>query len=175
MLQTSKDIKNPGLRTLPPGVERFFVKGGGLSVIEILPEDKIEIINDEGIQICEIIVFNSKGKPDLSILNLKENANADFSKKVISNDEKISKLFKKKNLDLNSAKSSILFSQDCTMGEKITLISKDKCLVLIAAPGYPLNVHEQNPPTDFTIFVNKAKFVETDEPVSYTHLRAHET
>ena len=98
MLHTSKDIRNPGLRTLPPGVERFFVKGGGLSVIEILPEDKIEIINDEGIQICEIIVFNSKGKPDLSILNLKENANADFSKKVISNDEKISKLFKKKNL-----------------------------------------------------------------------------
>ena len=31
MLHTSKDIKNPGLRTLPPGVERFFVKGGGLS------------------------------------------------------------------------------------------------------------------------------------------------
>ena len=96
MLHTSKDIKNPGLRTLPPGVERFFVKGGGLSVIEILPEDKIEIINDEGMQLCEIIVFNSKGKPDLSILNLKENANADFSKKVISNDEKISQLFKKK-------------------------------------------------------------------------------
>ena len=81
MLGTSKDIKNPGLRTLPPGVERFFVKGGGLSVIEISPEDKIEIINEEGKQICEIVVFNSKGKSDLSILNLKQNANADFSKK----------------------------------------------------------------------------------------------
>ena len=163
MLHTSKAIKNPGLRTLPPGVERFFVKGGGLSVIEISPEDKIEIINDEGMQLCEIIVFNSKGKPDLSILGLKENASADFTKRVISNDEKISKLFKKKNLNLNNAKSSILFSKDCAMGEKITLTSKDNCLLLIAAPGDPLNVHEQNPPTDFTIFVNKAKFVETDE------------
>ena len=82
MLHTSNDIRNPGLRTLPPGVERYFVKGGGLSVIEVLPEDKIEIINDEGRQICEIIVFNSKGKSDLSILNLKENSNADFSKKL---------------------------------------------------------------------------------------------
>ena len=96
MLGTSKDIKNPGLRTLPPGVERYFVKGGGLSVIEVLPEDKIEIINEEGKQICEIIVFNAKGKSDLSILNLKENANAEFSKRAIANDEKISKLFKKK-------------------------------------------------------------------------------
>ena len=87
MLGTSRDIKNPGLRTLPPGVERYFVKGGGLSAIEVSPEDKIEIINDEGKQICEVIVFNTSGKPDLSILNLKENANADFSKKTIIKDE----------------------------------------------------------------------------------------
>ena len=70
---------------------------------------------------CEIIVFNSKGKSDLSILNLKENANADFSKKTISSDEKISKLLKKKNLDLKHAKSSIIFNDDCMMGEKILL------------------------------------------------------
>ena len=44
MLHTSKDIRSPGLRTLPPGVERYFVRGGGLSIIEVLPEDKIEII-----------------------------------------------------------------------------------------------------------------------------------
>ena len=98
MLHTSKDIRSPGLRTLPPGVERYFVKGGGLTVIEVLSEDKIEITNEEGRQTCEIIVFNSKGKPDLSILNLKENANADFSKRVIAKDEKISKLFKKKKI-----------------------------------------------------------------------------
>ena len=66
-MQTSLDIKNPGLRTLPPGVERYFVKGGGLSVIEVSPEDKIEIVNDEGKQTCEIIVFNTKGKSDLSL------------------------------------------------------------------------------------------------------------
>ena len=96
---TSLDIKNPGLRVLPPGVERYFVQGGGLSVIEISAEDKIEIINDEGKQTCEVIVFNSKGKCDLSILNLKENGNANFSKKAISQDEKISKLFKRKKID----------------------------------------------------------------------------
>ena len=124
MLGTSRDIKNPGLRTLPPGVERYFVKGGGLSAIEVSPEDKIEIINDEGKQICEVIVFNTSGKPDLSILNLKENANADFSKKTIIKDEKISKIFKKKNLDLNKTKSSIIFDKDCLMGEKITYHQK---------------------------------------------------
>ena len=82
MSETSYNVKEPGLNVLPPGVERYVVAGGGINVLQILPEDKIEIINDEGKQICEIIVFNSKGKNDLSILNLKENSNANFSKKV---------------------------------------------------------------------------------------------
>jgi aminomethyltransferase len=160
---TSLDIKNPGLRTLPPGVERYFVQGGGLSVIEISAQDKIEIINDEGKQTCEVIVFNSKGKCDLSILNLKENGDANFSKKTISQNEKISKLFNRKKLDINKAKSSILFDKDCLVGEKITLTSKDKCTVMIAAPGEAMNVHEQNPPTDLTIFLNKSEFEENEE------------
>ncbi len=79
-------------------------------------------------KICEIIVFNSNGKPDLSILSLKENANANFSKSAIAKDEKISNIFKKRNLDLQKAKSSIIFDEDCLMGDKITLSSKDKCL-----------------------------------------------
>ena len=132
---TSLAIKNPGLRYLPPGVERYLVKGGGLSVIVLDPDDKIQITDTEGKQTCEVIVFNSEGKCDLSILNLKENADASFSKKTISQDEKISKLFKRKNIDLNKAKSSIIFDKDCLVGEKIILKSKDKCTVMIAAPG----------------------------------------
>ncbi len=163
MQQTSLDIKNPGLRTLPPGVERYYVKGGGVSIIEISPEDKIDIINDEGKQLCEIIVFNAKGKSDLSILNLKENANSEFSKKILIKDKKISKLLERKSLNIKDSKSSIIFDEDCLMGEKITLQSKDKCTVIIAAPGDAMNVHEQDATTDLTIFLNKAKFNETDE------------
>ena len=110
MLHTSNDIRNPGLRTLPPGVERYFVKGGGLSIIEVSPEDKIEIINEEGKQICEIIVFNSKGKSDLSILNLKENANGDFSKKTIFNIRDPVNQFRKHHTNFSI---SIYLSQLC--------------------------------------------------------------
>ena len=54
---TSMDIKDPGLRSLPPGVERFLIKGGGLSIITLDPDDKIEITDTEGKQKCEIIVL----------------------------------------------------------------------------------------------------------------------
>ena len=79
---TSLDIKEPGLNVLPLGVERHVVSGGGLTGIQIFPDDEIEIVNDEGNQICEILVFNKDGKSELSILNLKENK--DSSEKKVS-------------------------------------------------------------------------------------------
>ena len=158
MSLTSNAIKNPGLRTLPPGVERYHVQGGGINILEIFPEDKIEIINDEGKQICEIIVFNAKGKGDLSILSLKENSNGDYLKKAINQDKKILQLLKKKKLELNKSKSSIVFSEDCPMGEKINLKSKDACIIMLASPGIAMDVHNQNPPSSLTIFLHRAKF-----------------
>ena len=72
MALTTLDIKEPGLNALPPGVERYIVEGGGLTGIQILPDDEIEIINNEGDQICEISVFNKDGKSKLAILGLKK-------------------------------------------------------------------------------------------------------
>ena len=60
MFGTSKDIKYPGLNILPPGVERHVVNGGALTAFQIFPDDELEIINNEGNQICEIICFNKE-------------------------------------------------------------------------------------------------------------------
>ena len=45
MVLTSSDIKEPGLNVLPLGVERYIVNGGGLTGIQIFPDDEIEILN----------------------------------------------------------------------------------------------------------------------------------
>ena len=82
---TSLEIKNPGLRVLPPGVERYLVRGGGLSVITLDPDDKIEITDTEGKQKCEIIVFNKNGKSECSLLGLKEKNDPKNIKKILSN------------------------------------------------------------------------------------------
>ena len=72
MSQTTLDIKEPGLNVLPPGVERHVVNAGGLTGLQIFPDDEIEIINEEGNQICEIICFDKDGKSELGILNQKK-------------------------------------------------------------------------------------------------------
>ena len=70
-MQTSYDIKEPGLNVLPLGVERHIVNGSGLTGVQIFPEDEIKIINNEGNQICEINIFDKHGKSELGILNLR--------------------------------------------------------------------------------------------------------
>ena len=159
---TSSNIKEPGLSSLPLGVERHVVNGGGITGIQIFPEDEIEIINDEGNQICEISVFNKDGKSELEILNLKENKDSNEIKKILSKKDESSLItayqLKKRNLDIEKSKSAIVFNKDATSREKIKLISKDKCYCIFSAPGpgkvFPINVRVVCQSKPFSIFLS---------------------
>ena len=155
------DIRDPGLRTLQPGVERYLVKGGGLSVIALDPDDKVEITDTEGKQKCEIIVFNKDGKPDCSLLGLKEKNDPKNIKKILSDKNEsafqAANTLKKRNLDVGKAKASILFSDDSKAGEKVNLVSKDKCTCVFSAPGNVMKIDEQNPPTDLLLMIKRSK------------------
>jgi aminomethyltransferase len=152
MSQTSLNIKEPGLNSLPPGVERYVVEGGGLTGIQILPDDEIEIINNEGNQICEISVFNKDGKSEPEILSLKEiKDNSEIKKILLKKDEPSLQALlqlKKRNLNIEKSKSSVIFDHETKAGESIKLKSKDKCYCIFAAPGNQMLVHEQNPSTE---------------------------
>ena len=167
MSQTSLNIKEPGLNSLPPGVERYIVEGGGLTGIQILPDDKIEIINNEGNQICEISVFNKDGKSELGILNLKENKdNSEIKKILLKKDETSLQALlqlKKRNLNIEKSKSSLVFDEETKAGESIKLKSKDKCYCIFAAPGNQMLVHEQNPSTELTIMVTRSEIKKEKE------------
>ena len=164
---TSLDIKEPGISSLPLGVERHVVNGGGLTGIQILPDDEIEIVNDEGNQICEISVFNKDGKSELAILNLKENKSSSEIKRILS--KKIesslaaSYQLKKRNLNINASKSAIVFDKNSKPYEKVKLKAKDKCYCIFSAPGQEMIVHEQNPTTNLTIFIKRAKITRDKE------------
>ncbi len=161
MTLTTLDIKEPGLNLLPPGVERHTVNVGGLTGLQIFPDDQIEVINEEGNQICEIICFDKNGKSELGILNLKENSKKSFIKEILNNNDEsslITKLqLKKRNLKINDSKSSIIFDKNTAYGEKVKLKSKDKCYVIFSAPQNEMLISDQNPSSDLTIFIKRAK------------------
>ena len=161
MSLTTLDIKEPGLNVLPPGVERHIIVAGGLTGLQIFPDDEIEIINDEGNQICEITCFDKDGKYDLGILNLKENNKADFIKKILNNNDESSLVtnyqLKKRNLNIANSKSTVVFDKDTPAGEKLKFKSKDKCYAIFSAPNNEMLISDQNPSGDLTLFIKRAK------------------
>ena len=166
-MKTTLDIKEPGLNVLPPGVERHVVNGGGLTAFQLFPDDEVEIINDEGNQICEIICFNKDGKSEVGILNLKENSDKNFIRDILNGkDETIlatNYQLKKRNLNITQSKSSIVFDKDTPPGEKIKFKSKDKCYAIFSAPSEDMLVTNQNPPSELTIFIKRAKIINDKE------------
>ena len=50
MLEENLRINEPGLNVLPPGVERYVINGGGLTGVQIFPDDEIEIIINQFIE-----------------------------------------------------------------------------------------------------------------------------
>ena len=159
-MNTSFDIKEPGLNVLPEGTERYVVNAGGLTGIQIFPDDEIEIINDEGNQICEISVFDKNGKSELSLLNLKKSKTSGIKNLLFRKEEtSLQALYqlKKRNLNIEKSEAAIIFDKNTNQGEKIKLKSKDKCYCIFSAPGNEMLVHEQNPITDLTIYIKRAK------------------
>ena len=118
MLHTSKDTRNPGLRTLPPGVERYLVRGGGLSVIDVLPEDRIEIINEEiTSEDLQQVIQSSAGKffKDIKIFDV-------YQGKGIAEDKKSIAL----TISWQSMKNTLLDSEIDQAVEKIVNSVKTK-------------------------------------------------
>ena len=167
MSLTTLDIKEPGLNVLPPGVERHVINAGGLTGLQIFPDDEIEIINEEGNQICEIVCFDKNGKSELGILNLKVNDKASFIRKILTKKVESSLItnhqLKKRNLKINEAKSAIVFDNDTPNGEKLKFKSKDKCYVIFAAPQNEMVISDQNPSSDLTLFIKRSKIKDDKE------------
>ena len=170
-MKTTLDIKEPGLNVLPPGVERHVVNGGGLTAFQIFPDDEIEIVNEEGNQICEIICFNKDGKSEVGILNLKENSDKNFIRDILNGkDETIlatNYQLKKRNLNIAQSKSSIVFDKDTPPGEKIKLKSKDKCYAIFSAPGEDMLVTNQNPSRLIVMKLNSTGVIQWQKQFSY--------
>ena len=60
----------PGLRALPPGVERYRIPGGGALVVEIFAGDDLTLVDVEGRQSADLAAFARDGRADPHALGL---------------------------------------------------------------------------------------------------------
>jgi aminomethyltransferase len=147
----------PGLNTLPPDTERYVVRAGGITALELFSGDEIELVNPEGMQVGEITVFDTAGKSDMQCIGATANGRAEGLKFILGGNDasatKLERTLRYRNISLESAQSTSIFSNESPAGDSIRFTSNEDLTCIVAAPGLPMLVDQQNTITDLTIFV----------------------
>src|SRR5262249_23517821 len=151
-MQARPRLREPGLPSLEPGVERYRVPGGGAIVVALAPGDGLAIVDREGRQRCEVAAFAPDGREDLAALGLWARAAAHGIKGLIAGDGEEARAFaaalRQHGLALPIGRAASLFDGDSRAGEEVRLTAQRATICILHAPGGPMAADAQDPPTD---------------------------
>jgi aminomethyltransferase len=163
---TARSLR-PGLNALPANTERHTVRAGGITALELLPGDEIQIVNSEGMQLGEITAFNQQGKSDMQYIGAKANAKAEGFKDILSGNDasaiKLERTLRFRNISLKDAESTVIFSKDSPAGDSAKFTASEAVTCVIAAPGEAMMVDQQDTITDLTIFIFRQPSLEGEK------------
>ncbi len=152
-------VLEPGLNTLPPDTERYVVRAGGITALELAGGERIEVVNPEGMQIGEITVFDARGNSDMQLIGAQADGKAEGFKTILSGNDasaiKLERTLKFRGISLDSARSTSIFSDESRAGDSVNFTANEAVTCIVAAPGEPMLVDQQNTITDLTIFVHR--------------------
>ena len=149
----------PGLPVLPDGTERYSIPGGGSLVVNIFQHDTIILIDLEGLQPAEIILFDSQGHSSAGFLGATRGSKPKgflsiLQKNQIDAYQTLSTL-KKLGFDLEQAEGVSLFQEKSPAGNSAELVAERDGVLAIAAPGEPMLADGTNPPSDLVLYVQR--------------------
>ena len=146
-------LLQPGLLPFIPGLERHRARGGGACFIALDEGDTVTFTDREGRQACEIVALDPQGGLDLGALGLgsKQPATA-----IHGEDGKaVAATLRRHGVEGEGLKLAVLFGDGSLPGEAVTLTAQRSTVCIITAPGGPMAVDAQNPPTEITVTVQR--------------------
>jgi aminomethyltransferase len=151
-------VREPGLALAEPGVERYRVRGGGAVVVELLAGDRVSVRDPEGRQPGELVLFAPDGRPDPGALG--DDGAADGLRALLARDDEEARAvlaaLRRRGLDPAAARASKLFGPDTPAGEQTSFQVERDALCVLAAPGEPMAVDAQDPPTPLDLAIVRA-------------------
>lgn len=146
--------------TLPPGVERYSVPGAGAVAVQVAAGDRVEIINDEGGQRCELLAAHGDGRLDAAILGARADAPAEGLRALLSSDGPGLKSLRRRlaelGVSLNDARAIGLFGPESRAGETVALTAAAPGWLIAAAPGGVMDFEAQDTSTPLTLRITRA-------------------
>ena len=155
------NIIRPSVFSMPPGTERYVVEGCGAVLIPIATGDRIEIINDEGGQPCEVIAASDKGKIDAGIVGLTGGATAGGLQKLLTSDNQSLRGLRMgldaRGIDVGQGGALHFFESTTPAKDTVEMTATRDGVMIIAAPGGPMDFVLQDTATPLTVMIRRAK------------------
>ena len=149
----------PGLPVLPPDVERHPVPGGGTRTLTLDAGDELTVVDREGRQPCELVAFDSGGRPDPALIGA-TGTGAPFGIRAIldrptSSAKRARDAFAARGLDLGRAAAVRLFGDESRAGATASFVATAPATLVAGAPGGPMPADAQCPPTEIVLYVRR--------------------
>jgi len=162
-------IYRPGLRSLPPCVERYIVRGAGSTVIAVWAGDALLLTDLEGGQTCEVAFCDASGRFDTGGFGYRANSHGEGLKSLLaenpSGSSRTRAALKRRGIDLSQATTLKIFGGDSPAGARAEFeVSRDG-VVIVAAPGRAMSPEGQDTTTDIELQITRA-----NKPTEYSEL-----
>ena len=136
--------------------ETYQIYGGEAISIDLKKGDSVEIVDVEGDQKCCVLAFDSKKTSALSSLNWKTNSNNNSNKVSLDSCSEMLRAIldsnKIKSKDINTAE---LFKDSSPADTRQSFDTNHDLLCVFDAVGGPMEVDQQNSPTEILINVQR--------------------
>ena len=149
----------PGLPVLPPNVERHPVPGGGTRTLALDAGDELTVVDREGRQPCELVVFDAGRRSDPAIIGAK-GAGAPLGIQAILDRPapsagRVRDALAARGLDFGRAAAVRLFGDESRAGDTASFVATAPATLVAGAPGGPMPADAQCPPTEIVLYVRR--------------------
>jgi aminomethyltransferase len=145
--------------TLPdPGLERYWVRAGGVTVVPLEPDDRVTVTDRDGGQVAEVTALDREGREDAAALGLRADAPATVLQALTRNGGVADAFLRDlhtRGLDPHEARCARLLGEDSPAGASAPFTAARAAMLIVAAPGGRI-VDGDPPPSDLWVEVRRA-------------------
>ena len=153
-------VLTPGLPILPPGVERHPVPGGGTRAVAVYKGDEITVMDREGLQQGELVMFAPDRSSDAGMLGAKGIGRPTATIETLANGSpsgaKVLKSLAAAGFNIETGDGVRIFVENSRAGDQVGFFADCDGLLICAAPGAPMSPENQNPPTELVLYIRRA-------------------
>ncbi|KNG93517.1 DUF1989 domain-containing protein [Pseudaestuariivita atlantica] len=150
----------PGLPILPHGVERHPVPGGGSRAVPIFKGDEISVVDRDGLQPGEMVVFAPDRTSDAGYLGTTGHGKPQGIIDTLANGSrsgaKVLAALSAAGFDIGKGDAIKLFEGGSRPGDSVDFTAETDGLLILAAPSAPMSPETQDTATDLALYIRRA-------------------